>query len=936
MDTLAFFRKVLPASGYYVIGRICPGQTWFTHDVCSSLEEAVQYAANYDAQGLPTYHACAAYREQFVETPGKDGKTKKQIRVHKNVRALKSFWMDLDVEAGNEKKYQSQEEAIDGLLAFCETTKLPLPLIVDSGYGVHVYWTLNEEISFEAWRQTAESLKTLAAKLGFKSDPACTSDAARVLRPVGTHNRKDATLPRAVTLVADSAALAYVELRDAVLAGLARIGVKPPEVIRSVPKQERLNEQFDVGREFPPGSAKKIADKCAQLAEFRDKKGVISEPHWYAGIQLMCHTTEGDELIHEWSSGHQQYSREETDRKIAQIRNGGMGPTTCATFDSRNPGKCENCPFYKKLTSPIQLGTEIKRAEPPKVLEDLGDGSVPVEVVLPDVPSPFSRGKDGCIWVEEDGITHKVHEYDLYPVAIERDESLNYETIRIKHFLPKEGWNDFTVRGGLLYKPAEFASVLGDNHVHPVNSRRLHMYIDSYAKALRASTEIRKLMAQQGWKTGGSFVLGNKLFKREADGSVKVLTAGISGKTREYLSNFCATGSFNAWYNMTTMFNRPGLEGHGLMIGLGFSAPLVHLAGMHGYMVSALGNSGTGKTTMAKVMMSIWGNHHTFLTRDTTRQSLLSRVGALNCLPAYVDELTTFEPKVIRELAYGFTSGESRARNDRNGVPIPTERWDTVLVTSTNDSIYGKLRSEKPNAEAEQMRVFEFHFPADAEFMKNARALHPIIEQNHGVVGERWIALLVKHQEQIKVEVLEYIARFHIDANARDQERYWVQACALACYALDKAYEWELINFDPGPVRTWIIAEMARVRGNVIESHQDASEVIGEYLNQTFGERLVVSKMNIGHAANKLPHQRISSRYESDKKLMWIAEQPLKKWLAERHYNYDTVRDELQVKGTLIGSKIKKYLGAGVEGADTDQVRCWKMDSSKLKLEEEA
>jgi hypothetical protein len=46
----------------------------------------------------------------------------------------------------------------------------------------------------------------------------------------------------------------------------------------------------------------------------RDTRGDIPEPYWYAGIQLMCHAVEGDELIHKWSEGYAGYSRAETDR----------------------------------------------------------------------------------------------------------------------------------------------------------------------------------------------------------------------------------------------------------------------------------------------------------------------------------------------------------------------------------------------------------------------------------------------------------------------------------------------------------------------------------------------------------------------------------------------------------------------------------------------
>ncbi len=123
--------------------------------------------------------------------------------------------MDLDVEPGNPKKFESQEAALDGLVDFCRTTSLPMPMVVSSGGGIHVYWTLDHEILPETWRQTAEGLKALCVHHKFKADGACTSDPARVLRPVGTANRKNVNAPRWVELIADAPAVSALRIVSA-------------------------------------------------------------------------------------------------------------------------------------------------------------------------------------------------------------------------------------------------------------------------------------------------------------------------------------------------------------------------------------------------------------------------------------------------------------------------------------------------------------------------------------------------------------------------------------------------------------------------------------------------------------------------------------------------------------------------------------------------
>lgn len=349
-----FLRRRLPSEGIYAIARFIGKKC--RHQKCDSIEEAAAYAARFDAQGLPTYYAMAAFKEREVDGV-KNGKPIKRFRVQENVRAVKAYWVDLDVEPGNEKKYESQEAALDGLIAFHRGTGLPMPTLISSGSGLHCYWDLIAEVDRETWEPVAETLKTLAAKLGFKADPACTSDPARILRPVGTWNRKDPNNPRPVELIDESEPMAFEDFREKVERAARAVGSEisgpRPPVGRTA---AGINQDFAFTRDFPPFSAHKVADHCKQIAMMRDTKGRIAEPHWFTCIQTLRHSIEGPPLIHEWSNGYGGYSVEDTNGKIAEACATGYGPAFCNTFEKRNPGGCDACPFKGKISSPAQLG----------------------------------------------------------------------------------------------------------------------------------------------------------------------------------------------------------------------------------------------------------------------------------------------------------------------------------------------------------------------------------------------------------------------------------------------------------------------------------------------------------------------------------------------------------------------------------------------------
>lgn len=148
------------------------------------LEQMSEKIGQLDA-ARTVYHACASYKKP---APGE-----KFSRSQRNAAYCKSFWLDLDCGQDKAEKgigYATQKDAVKALLAFKEKTNLPMPLVISSGYGVHAYWVLTEEIEASQWTQTALLLKRLFSELGIITDPSRTADSASILRPVGTHNRK--------------------------------------------------------------------------------------------------------------------------------------------------------------------------------------------------------------------------------------------------------------------------------------------------------------------------------------------------------------------------------------------------------------------------------------------------------------------------------------------------------------------------------------------------------------------------------------------------------------------------------------------------------------------------------------------------------------------------------------------------------------------------
>ena len=932
METLDFLRRILPDRGLYVAARLINGK--FKNQVCDSIEELAQQVLAYDNAGVHAYHACASYRDRSVATTKPDGSIWHQVRIQKNVRAVRSFYMDLDVEPGNPKKFESQEDACIALADFCNLTGLPMPMVVSSGIGIHIYWSLEYEILPEQWKQTAEGLKTLAAHHHFRADPACTGDLARVLRPVGTFNRKDPSVPKPVELVADSTPVDYSQFDATIRSGLRNLGVKPPEAVRQVEaKGETLNQQFAVQRDFPPCSGRKVAERCKQLGAIRDSKGNVSEPVWYAGIQLLCSSTEGDALIHEWSAGHPAYSVDQTNGKIAQVRGQQLGPTLCATFESRSPGGCDGCPFKGKISSPAQLGTYVEAAPAPTIVVPATSTAPATVVTLPNPPVPFTRGGKGGIYIEDDGITHMIHKYDAFPTELAFDEQLGFETMRWRHWLPNEGWKECVLQSSLVAKPADFMAKLIDNHIQPLIKSKFVMYGEAYIRALRDGTKLRRLFKSQGWKNDDTeFVLGDKLYR-----PTEVVHAGFSHGMSEFLAPFHTKGNLGSWRTLTEVFDHPGFEPHAFMLLLAFAAPLLKLAGRQGCTINALGPSGAGKSTMAQFMSSVYGSPMgSWVGRDDTALARMQRLGAHYNLPVYMDEATTIKPEPLRDLVYSIPTGKNRASMKADYTLRPGAEWVTLFVTSTNNSLQTKLQLENQDAEAESLRLFEFNFPRLPEFGGIAKIIPSVIQQNYGVAGPQYIQYLVQNRATIYARLTDVVSGVVVQTQSAfqmdDKERFWAQIMALTLYGGELAREADVIAFDSNSIRPWLLKEARRMRTIMEDNRVGAVAILANYLNEHVGERLVVSNTNSKMAAVVVkPYHEISQRYETDTKTLWISKKSIKRYIDETHFGFIAAQDELINLGILTNPKSSRTLGAGTEYSG-GPVLCWQVNAGHPEL----
>ena len=899
MDTLTFFQRVLPLTGFYVTTAINPNgsrQGFFT-----TLDELAKAVLGLEHRGNNTYFAISA----FVE---------KGNRTKENVRATKVI--ALDVDCGENKPFPTWREGLIATGQFIQQLRLPKPLIIHSGNGLHVYWVLTEELEPARWKPLAEAMKVAAKAKNFEIDWAVPADSARILRPVGTTNPKNGAQVR---MLIDAQPVVVEQL----VTCLTPYMVTQARSIPSSPLAQALAVTSDV----IPANAVVIATKCQQIDWATKNQSDVDEPFWYGlmGIAAYCQNEVATAIA--WSDQHPNFDQNETIRKMRHWKNATTGPTTCKKFEELRPAGCKGCKFKDKVGTPARLGIQYLEVALASAIPNDTAHAIPI-------PRPFKRTQDG-IKMTLDETDIDVCKFDIYPVAYGKDESLGYETVRYHWNRPHLGWQELTMRQALLTEGhRDFATVLADQGIVLHNRNQtgyFQIMLRSYMDELRQIRAMTNLYVAMGWKENFSqFVIGDTILRRNVDGSVveePVTLASSSYRLGHEL--WCTSGSLDAWVSFTSLLDKADLRAHMFALAVGFSGPLYAFTGLKGLTVSLYGPTGGGKSLAQMWIQSIFGNPDKLhFAAKFTQNSLFGRIGLYSHMPMTIDEVTLMDNKEMCDFTYWVSQGRDKARMNRNAEECDTKTWALPVIVSTNKSMNSKLIASGLDTDAQLARILEVNVPLNKLFTRDSivgRKIYEFVNTNYGHVGREFIKRLLElGPDGIHATITQAIAEFpkRYNANFSGGERFWEQAIILADLAARLAKEWGLIAFNHKDGIEWVLAQVGAIRRVISEFKVDAFDLLTEYLNENSDATLTVTQTGTNKPLvdfSRLPRGELRVRFELYRKtngdifshgIVMLDRTHFRRWLSQRGADYKTFMTDLQDENAIASPKSNKaYLG---------------------------
>lgn len=920
MGTITFLKSVLGDQGKYCLFAARKVDKKLRQLFFDDLDTLLSSAEQATQQGFDSYFALGTFDSEGT-----------RAAVH--VVQMRSFFLDLD--CGEGKDFPNQVSAITALKGFCNKFNLPKPTMVNSGYGVHVYWPLTAPIPMPTWKPLAERFKTLCLNYGLAIDVSVPADAARVLRIPGTLNFKGDPAARVRVLgeLTDPVELLVFEdllerYTDDVPAQSLRANTYHNDPLMQAILGNSTSRFKTILEKTKAGNG------CAQLAHCVTNQATLDEPLWRGALAVAQYCEDGPKAIHIISRHHPEYDPRETERKAAATK----GPYHCASFEALRPEGCEGCPHRGKLTSPIQLGRAIKRAEEEDnvIIDKVSDNALGElqQYVIPTFPYPYFRGKMGGVYAEGEGADGEkaetlIYQHDLYVTKriVDPDEAVG-ECVIFRLHLPHDGLREFMVPLASVTSIDELRKHLSKNGVAVRDVGAIMAYTLKWVDTLARQRKADVSRKQFGWiddeLTG--FALGNMVIYAD-----HVENNPPSSRTAPYFRLFEPRGTLYGWKNSVDFFNKPDFEAYQYALGTGFGAVLSRMTAVHGSLLHMYSkDSGFGKTTTLSVGASIWGDPEGFVRNASdTHNSLMLFAETWKDLPIYVDELTNIDGKTASNLVYQITSGRQRDRmsSSANGSRWRGESWSTIFMTTANTSITSVIASAKDAPKAEAQRIVEINAENRLQSKEGGDILAKGLKKHFGHAGPIFIQYVIKNKEEVIKLLAKVQAKIDTEVGLTSQNRFWSAQSALIITGLYIAKNLGLIGFDMKALMKWTIAFLKEYKLDEAQlvSKSSGLETVAEYYFENVNNFLRIRTMGYTDGENgestgldhlvtpdSNPRIHLLGRHETDTNTIYLLPKPFKIWCAQKQIDYSSLLKDLRT-GPARGKSVVKRLGAGTK-----------------------
>lgn len=898
------------------------------------------------------------------------------VRFAANAVSLKSFFLDVDVK-DPAKGYATREDARAAIDVFVATVGLPQPnVVVDSGNGFHVYWTLIEPVKANDWLPWAYALSEACKANGLKCDTQCTIDSARILRIPGTFNHKT-TPPHPVALETElEGDYPLSMITDALEPYIGKVSVpaqvtsdfavlKPrPGMMGAV--ENELGAGIEVNK-APPVDMSLVAAECPFFMDALADGGATNpNPLWVLCLLAAAFCgDDGRDLAHAMSHGHPAYTVEETDmeyeRKVREREARNLGWPSCKAISGAGATQCQSCAHFSKGKSPLLFGmpqvtlpgnTPTKPLPPG--LAQLSQAQGIRQQAMNVLPPNYTRKANGLLYrvtMDDTGnqTEHLICPYPIWDGWLQRNPwVLNFSTMIDGHTVEKINlrYEDMSAKETFRKSILRFGVMLEGDAMF----ERLQVFFMAWVNTLREGKLAIGEGATFGWLTKGSieegFIYNGTLFT--SDGEHRPMAVADPVIADQYKPK----GELAPWQAACDIIVGHGRHDLEAIIASAFAAPLIKFTGHSGLIMAAYSEaSGRGKTTAMKIAQSVWGDPKRALQQlDDTQNAVFKKIGQIKNLPMYWDEIKGDENlKNFVRLIFAMSSGKEKSRMRSDTTMNLSGTWKTLLVSANNDSLIDFIIAQTKQTKAGLMRVFEYEVTsmATGDYTTSmVQAMIGELDENYGVVGREYAEFLGSNWKEVQQDVLTMGSTVEAEQNATTDERFWCALISVLLVGAEYANALGFTKIDLPGLKGFLYSAMKNMR-NVgaaqpvdMDKGVNVVNIIARFLaDKRARNTLVTNRMHVSRgkpAANSIQVLSNPARLEAvhvhmsrDDGLMRVVSSAFSEWCSEHGISRHQISQQLQKQFSV--REVNGIIGSGTEFASMTQY-CLQFDMNDMNL----
>ena len=811
-----------------------------------------------------------------------------------DVQYKKSFYLDLDCGPG--KDFLSKADALTRFKQFKHDSGVVAPtMIVDSGNGLHIWWTLSEPIPTAQWVKIASLFKQIHIQLEFPADLPVTADAARIMRMPNTTNNKNPNKPKECRVRYSKdydytaaeflnsikhwahkkqdipAALAGLEVGDDLSAGVV---------------ENRGPKYFKYGK-----------DECLVMQDMLETGGQkYSETAWMHALGLLTYCEDGHDYIHNISNKHTDYTSAETEMKwrirLKTKEDKDYGPVLCKTLNQVCADNlCSICPHNGRIKSPATL------CFPP-----YSNLAMPHNYYQTDVGIFYktSDAEEPDIFVHNDPIKR----IKLYENTDERGESTTQLLFDIGNR------KDIQIDIGILADRRAVHKVLAGQQVIINIKQNPHAnmveLMNAWSQQLNNSIDLAKTSSCFGWlssKKRHGFSIGESTIWDDGT-KTPTLSTDVS-----MVNAYSVKGDVAKWSeaaNFVIAQNRGPIN---CALASAFAAPLICFTDVAGVLMSVVSkDSGAGKSMALSIAAGVWGNPSgTISTMNDTVNSMNQKMGTVRNLPGYWDEIRMMDSfDSFAKTLFQLCEGKEKARLNQNASRRREATWQTMTVAASNESLIAHIDGAIDSSNAGRMRMMEFSSLGVINTPEHVGVeLAKKVRENYGGAGRVYAEYLVRNRKKVSDQVASVIGKLYTTLTASNDERFWIALVATILVGASIANKLNLTKFDLKAMQEFLFSEFRAHRASVNThfkvSATTSSDVISDFINANSDYGISYQDISskgtvVGAMIPSIDPVKMPVKFEYGIKsgTYKIIQSMFKRWLAEQNRTHATVVAELK------------------------------------------